>query len=99
MHVTFPDLASAKSVCRALVEERLAACANLVPCESLYVWEGALADEREVVAILKTTAGRLDALTRRAVELHPDEVPCVVAVPIVAGFPSYVAWVQESTRP
>lgn len=93
--VTAPDADTAARLARALVEERLAACGNLVPgVRSIYRWEGAVHDEPEVLLVLKTTTERLDALRARVVELHPYQVPEVLALPVDAGLGSYVDWVR-----
>lgn len=81
-----------------LVDERLAACVNLVPgARSIYRWQGQLCDEVETLAIVKTTTERVDELTARLVSLHPYEVPEVIAVPISAGYAPYLAWIAAET--
>lgn len=93
-----PELA--QTIARSLVEERLAACVNVLPgVTSIYRWEGRICEDAEVVLVIKTTAGRLDALTSRVRDLHTYQVPEVVAVPIVAGSAPYLAWVAESVVP
>src|SRR5512140_1550226 len=94
---TFPSEAKAAEVGRALVDEHLAACVNLVPrIRSIYRWKGEVCDEVETLAIVKTTEDRLEALRARLVALHPYEVPEMIAVPVVAGHPAYLAWVEAS---
>jgi len=94
--MTAPDLDVAESLSRTLVEERLAACANLLPgVVSVYRWEGAMQREAEVMMVLKTTGGRAQELARRAAELHPYEVPEVLTLPVVGGSDRYRAWVAE----
>ncbi len=91
---TFPGVEKAAEVTRTLVEERLAACVNLVPAiRSIYRWQGALHDESETLAIIKTTRERVDAITKRLVELHPYDVPEVLEVNVAGGHPPYLAWV------
>lgn len=95
--LTFPDEEVAARVARALVDERLCACVNLLPgVRSIYRWEGAVSDDREVLAIAKTTRVRWEALRRRVVELHPYQVPEVIALPVVAGHAPYLDWVRGS---
>ena len=97
---TFSDLESARRTVRVLVEERLAACANLLPgVESVYRWKGVIETASEVTAMLKTTAGRYPALEARLKELHPYELPEIVAVEIRAGLGGYLAWVAENCEP
>ena len=97
LYVTFPDADTARRVCRALVEERLVACANLAPVESIYGWQGRLEEAREVAAWCKTRAALVERATARVKALHPHEVPCVVAFPLVGGSAAYLAWVDAQT--
>ena len=97
---TFATEEDAVRVVRALIEDRLVACANLLPgARSLYLWQGAVADEREVLAILKTRKQDWPALLARLHELHPFEIPECVAVRIDAGAPKYLAWLEGSLAP
>jgi periplasmic divalent cation tolerance protein len=92
---TAPSVDVAEQIGRALVEERLAACANIVPgMTSIFRWRGAIERESEALIILKTTAADVEALERRVVELHPYEVPEVVALPVEAGHGPYLDWVR-----
>lgn len=93
---SFGNEEDAARVVRALVEERLIACGNLLPgARSIYSWKQAVADEREVVAILKTRKQDWAALLSRLHELHPYEVPECVAVRIAAGAPRYMEWLDQ----
>ena len=97
---TFATEEDAARLVRALVEERLIACGNLLPgARSLYRWKGGVADEREVVAILKTRRQDWAALLSRLHELHPYDVPECVAVRVAAGAPKYLAWLDEALAP
>jgi periplasmic divalent cation tolerance protein len=90
---TFPDAETAARVARTLVDERLAACVNLVPVvRSIYRWQGAISDDAEALAIIKTTADRYAALAARIAALHPYQVPEIVALPLAGGHPPYLAW-------
>jgi len=96
---TCPDLDGARALGRALVEERLVACAQLLPgVESIYRWDGRIEAAGEVLLILKTTRGCFDRLQARLAALHPYDVPELVALPAVAGLPTYLHWVADSTR-
>ncbi len=98
--VTAPSPDRAAELARAVVEERLAACGNVVPgVRSIYRWEGEVVDEPEALLVLKTTRDRLDALRERVLALHPYEVPEVLALPVEAGAERYLAWVHSETRP
>ena len=93
--VTAPDAAEAERIGRTVVEERLAACANVVPgVASIYRWRGAMERADEVLVVLKTTEAGFDALRRRVVELHPYDVPEVLSLPVDAGHPPYLDWVE-----
>ncbi|HET9947732.1 MAG TPA: divalent-cation tolerance protein CutA [Longimicrobiales bacterium] len=93
---TAPDEAVAERIGRALVDERLAACANVLPgVTSFFRWEGAVRRESEVLVILKTTPEALEALRIRLVELHPYEIPEVLALDVRAGHAPYLEWVRE----
>jgi periplasmic divalent cation tolerance protein len=97
--VTCPDRPVAERIARALVEERLAACVNLLPgLTSIYRWEGALCQESETLLLIKTRRERLSALARRVKALHPYTVPEVIALPVLAGSTSYLKWIRDSVR-
>jgi periplasmic divalent cation tolerance protein len=90
----------AQRVAAALVEERLAACVNVVPgVVSVYRWKGTVEQEPEVLLVIKTLADRVDALKARLLELHPYELAEVVVIPIVGGHAPYLAWLEEQVRP
>lgn len=94
-----PDPDSARTLGRALVEEHLAACVQVLPgIESIYRWNGAVETAVEILLVVKTTRARFGALQARLVALHPYELPELVALPAVAGLPAYLHWVADSTR-
>ena len=96
---TCPDGATAESLGRALVEASLAACVNVLPgVRSIYRWNDAVQSDEEALMIVKTTAACLAAARERLVELHPYEVPEVVALPVADGHHAYLSWVASSTR-
>ena len=83
---------------QVLLERRLVACGTLLPgARSLYRWEDKLADEREVVVLLKTQVARLDALKATFTELHPYKVPELLALPVTAGLSRYLGWIADET--
>jgi len=98
--ITAPDLQTGNGIARALVEERLVACVNLLPgIRSVYRWEGAIEEDAEVLLVVKTRADRAGDLVKRVAELHPYELPEVVMLPAVGGNPAYLDWVREEAAP
>lgn len=91
----------AEGIARALVERGLAACVNVVPgVTSVYRWQGAVEREQEQLLVIKTTRERFEELRRALLELHPYEVPELVALAVEAGHPPYLAWLDAScSRP
>ncbi|MDT3737227.1 MAG: divalent-cation tolerance protein CutA [Denitratisoma sp.] len=95
-----PDAESARALAVQLVEQRLAACANLLtPCHSIYRWDGKVEESDEVPLLIKTSAARYAALEEAIRAYHPYELPEIVAVRIDRGLPDYLAWVAASTAP
>lgn len=96
---TVPDRVSGDRIARALVEERLAACVNLVPgLTSIYRWQGKLEQATECLLLIKTTADRFEELKQRVQALHPYELPEIIAVPITAGDSTYLNWLTENSK-
>jgi periplasmic divalent cation tolerance protein len=94
---TLPSRAAADRLAARVVEDRLAACAQVVgPVSSTYRWEGRVETSQEWVCHLKTTNSRLPALIARVRQLHTYEVPEIVALPIIDGDPAYLRWIEES---
>jgi periplasmic divalent cation tolerance protein len=84
---------------RTLVEERLAACGHLLdPIRSVYRWAGAVHDEPEARVALHTRRSLVPVIVARTAELHPYDVPCVLALPVVDGNPAYLRWIVAETR-
>jgi periplasmic divalent cation tolerance protein len=99
VYVTAADAAQALAIGRTLVEERFAACVNVLPgMTSIYRWQGGVERAEEAVLIAKTGADRVAALTARVRALHTYHLPCVVAAPLVDGDPDYLAWVVAESR-
>jgi periplasmic divalent cation tolerance protein len=95
VYAVFADADEAHRIARILVEERLAACANVLgPCRSIYRWQGAIEEADEVPALFKTGAHCADALIARIAELHSYDVPAAVAWPITAAHAPYGEWVK-----
>ena len=89
--------ADADSLARTLVDERLAACVNVLPAmTSIYRWKGNIEQDREQQIVIKTIAGRLHALEARVRELHPYETPEFLVLDVAGGSEAYLRWVEES---
>lgn len=98
VYSTAPDRETARRIADALVGERLAACVSVLPgVFSVYRWQGQVETADEVGLMMKTTERAFAALSARLVELHPYEVPEVVALPVTDGLPAYMRWVAEET--
>ena len=88
----------ASKIAHALVDERLAACANMIsPIRSIYRWQGKICDEREWLLVVKTRETRFQDLEKRVKSLHSYQVPEIISLPILAGSSSYLSWLEEST--
>ena len=97
--VTCGSEEEALKIANALVEEHLAACANLIsPIRSIYRWEGKIWDEREWLLIIKTQSHRFAELEKRVKSLHSYSVPEIVSLPIVGGSISYLSWLEEMVK-
>jgi periplasmic divalent cation tolerance protein len=94
-YITAPAEA-APSLARTLVEERLAACVNRIPCRSTYRWDGEVVDDEEVVLLAKTTDERYPDLVERVEAEHPYEVPCIERFEEDDVLPAFVDWIEES---
>jgi periplasmic divalent cation tolerance protein len=95
---TLASVEEAVTLIRALLERRLIACGNILPeVRSIYRWEGKVADEREVIVLLKTRVSRVEALEMAFGELHPYKVPELLALPVSAGLHKYLEWIDDET--
>lgn len=98
VYITAGDRDEALAVGRALVEARLAACANVMDgMRSVYWWRGAIEEADEAVVVVKTRKANMDALIAKVRAVHSYDCPCVVALPIVAGNPDYLDWIAVET--
>jgi periplasmic divalent cation tolerance protein len=97
VYAVFANADEAERIGRTVVEERLAACVNLLgPIRSIYRWKGAIETAEEAAAIFKTHHWRSDALIERIAELHSYDVPCIVSWPIEKLVGSYANWIEDS---
>ncbi|MEO7326078.1 MAG: divalent-cation tolerance protein CutA [Dokdonella sp.] len=98
-HCSCPDAETATRIARQLVEERLAACVHAIPgISSTYRWKGELHTDTEVLLLIKTTHARFDALKSRLPDLHPYDLPELIALDVVDGVDSYLDWVESETQ-
>jgi periplasmic divalent cation tolerance protein len=97
--VTCGSEEEALKIGRTLVDERLAACANMIsPLRSIYRWEGKICDEKEWLLVIKTQQSTFEDLAKRVKTLHSYSVPEIIALPIVEGSPAYLNWIEENTK-
>jgi len=96
-YVTAPDRETARRIARSVLERKLAACANLLPAESLYWWKGSIERADEVVLVFKTRRSLLKRLIAAVREIHPHEVPCAVGYAAASASPAYASWIEDST--
>lgn len=98
--ITVPNDEAAQQIAATLVEERLAACVNIVPkIRSIFRWAGKIEDAQELLLIVKTTAPRYKALEERVKSIHPYENPEIVAIEASAAAEAYLRWAMDETAP
>jgi periplasmic divalent cation tolerance protein len=97
--VTTSSQTEARKIGRALVEEKLVACANIIPqIRSIYCWKEKIHDESEVLMVLKTRSGNIQKIIKKVQSLHSYTVPEIIALPVVAGSKEYLGWIHKVTR-
>ena len=94
--VTCPDKETAKSIAKLLVEERLAACVQIFPIESIYSWEGKIFDENEIMLFLKTKTSLFKKVFGFIRKNHSYDVPEIIQIPITDGLPEYLNWIGDN---
>ncbi len=100
VYMTCADKAEAETIGAALVEQRLAACVNILDgMTSMYWWEGKVETAQEVVLIAKTRAGLIVDLTKKVKELHSYDVPCIISMDIEGGNRDFIQWIKDETHP
>ena len=97
MLTTMPAREDAQNLARLLIEEKLAACVQLLPIESFYVWQGGTQNEAEVLLLIKTRSALFEKATARIKAVHSYTVPEIVALPFSSGFAGYLDWIGEVT--
>ncbi|KAK9797724.1 hypothetical protein WJX73_000059 [Symbiochloris irregularis] len=99
VYVTVPDREVAKKISHGLVESKLAACVNIVPgLQSIYMWEGKVNDDAELLLMIKTGTQIVERLTEYVKANHPYDECEVISVPITGGSQSYISWIEQSTQ-
>lgn len=94
-----PDIFLAEQLAQHLVEEKLAACVNIIPnVQSFYLWENKLVKDQEITLLIKTTAYCFDELEKAIKKLHSYQIPETIALPIINGHQPYLNWLKENTR-
>jgi len=97
MLTTTPTREEAQKIARLLIDEKLAACVQLLPIESFYVWQGQTQNEAEVLLLIKTRSALFEKTTVRIKAVHSYAVPEIVALPFTSGFAGYLDWIGEVT--
>jgi periplasmic divalent cation tolerance protein len=97
--ITAPSKETGRQIAHLLLERRLAACVNILsPIDSLYIWEGKIQEDEEVLLVVKTRSELLqDGLIPAVKTAHPYELPEIIALPIIAGLESYLEWIKQET--
>lgn len=96
---TCPDAGAAQQLAHALVSERLAACVNILPvAQSVYLWKGQVESAAEQLLIIKSMTRAYRSIQKRILELHPYELPEVIAVPVTGGFADYLSWIRDPDK-
>lgn len=99
IYITTETEEEAERIASHAIEERLAACANIIPgMKSVFRWEGKIQTGEEIILILKSRMDLLGRITDRVAELHSFSCPCIVALPIADGNPEFLQWIEDETR-
>jgi len=94
---TTPDREEAATIAKLLIDEKLAACVQLLPIESFYFWQGKTQNEAEILLLVKTRSALFEPVIARIKQVHSYSVPEIVAMPFAAGFAGYLSWIEEMT--
>lgn len=95
IYITAGSIGEAKSIGRRLIEERLAACANIFPITSIFRWKGKINEENEFVILVKTRTNKVKDVEKRVKQLHSYEIPCLISLKIDSGSDDYLKWIEE----
>jgi len=97
-YVTAGSKAEAEKISRALVSEKLAACANIFPINSIYRWKGKIEEGGEHAILFKSHKKNFEKITERVRAIHSYETPCIIEIPITRGSSDYLDWIQDGTE-
>ncbi|MEN6330070.1 MAG: divalent-cation tolerance protein CutA [Methanobacteriaceae archaeon] len=99
IYITTSGEEESKEIARALLEERIVACANIIPSvKSFYWWEGEIEEDTESILILKTRRDRLETIIRRVKDIHSYDLPCILEISIQNGSEDYLKWLEDSLQ-
>jgi periplasmic divalent cation tolerance protein len=98
VYITAPNMKEARQIADILVKEKLAACINFFPIESVYRWKGKIVKDKEIAIIVKTRAGLVDKIIKKVKELHSYTVPCIISIPLEKGYSEFLKWIDNSTK-
>jgi periplasmic divalent cation tolerance protein len=97
--VTVPNPESGQTIASRLLEDRLAACVNILPAiRSLYTWKSAVQDDTESLLVIKSRLALFERLAEAVKSIHPYETPEIIALPVLAGSAEYLTWIKEETQ-
>ena len=97
VYITMPSEEKAKEIAKKLLELRLIACATMLPCQSMYWWNGIVQDDQEFIMFVKTTEDAFEVLKQEIIKIHSYEIPCIIKIPVTANVP-YVHWIYEQVN-
>lgn len=98
IYITTPNMKEAKQIAEVLVKEKLGACVNFFPIESVYYWKRKVKKDKEIALFVKTKAKLVDGVIKRVKELHSYEIPCIISIPIEKGHSEFLKWINNSTK-
>lgn len=98
IYITIDKRELAIKIAKLLVKEKLAACVNIFPIESLYSWRGKIERTREFGMFVKTKKELFKKLTERLTRIHPYEIPCIIELPIQRGYKKFLNWIEKTTK-
>jgi periplasmic divalent cation tolerance protein len=98
VYITVRDADEARRIGLALVQEKLAACVNYFPVQSIYRWQGKIEENAEVALLVKTRKSLVQKIVARTKSLHSYELPCIESWTVESGYPPYLQWIEESTQ-